>query len=129
MKTLICILGLLAGLATGPAQINPATGVPAQPLTPEQQAAKLKEHWSKPLTDARVDFQNSNDRETADFVTGILDSFERPNGMSPAALESDFIRIKSRVRGLVRRGALESAASLNWAQWRIANHPPGSGAN
>ena len=44
--------------------------------------------------------------------------------MSPAGLESDFIRIKNQVRELVRRGALESAASLNWAQWRIANRNP-----
>lgn len=85
--------------------------------------AVVKEHWSKPLTDARVDFQNSNDRESADFVTGILDSFERPGGMSPAALENDLQRIKNQVRELVRHGALESAASLNWAQWRIANRP------
>jgi hypothetical protein len=90
--------------------------------------AVVKDHWSKPLTDARTDFQNSNDRESADFVGNILNSFERPGGMSPAALEGDFIRIKSRVRELVRHGALESAASLNWAQWRIAQ-PTGPGAN
>ncbi len=90
--------------------------------------AVVKEHWSKPLNDARRDFQNSNDHESADFVTGILDSFERADGFSPAALAADLERIKKQVRELVRHGALESAASLNWAQWLIANRP-GSGAS
>src|SRR5260221_433725 len=106
---------LATGIFAFSAQWFPANGQnagPAQPLTPEQQAAKLKEHWSKPLTDARVDFQNSNDRESADFVTGILDSLERPNGMSPAALEGDLERIKKQVGELVRHGTLESAARL-----------------
>ena len=112
-------------------QIFHASGqnaAPNQVLTPEQQAAKLKERWSKPLTDALLDFQNSNDRESADFVTGILDSLERPNGMSPAALESDLERIKNQVRELVSRGALESAASLNWVQTRVS-HQPGPSAS
>ena len=103
--------------------ISGQNAAPNQTLTPEQQAAKLKEHWSKPLNDARLEFQNSNDRESVDFVTGILDSLDSPAGMTPAALESDLKRIESQVRELVRRGALESAASLNWAQWRIANRP------
>jgi hypothetical protein len=98
-----------------------------QTPTPEQQAAKVKEKWSKALNDARLDFQNSNDRESADFVTGILDSFERPEGMSPAALAGDLERMKNQARALVRRGALESASSLNWAQWLVANQP-GPGA-
>ena len=107
-------------------QASAQNAAPNPPLTTEQQAAKLKERWSKPLTDARQDFQNSNDRESVNFVSGVLDSLERPNGMSPATLESNLERIKNQVRELVRRGALESAASLNWAQWRIANRP-GSG--
>ncbi len=93
---------------------------PIQPLTPEQQAAKLKANWTKVLNDARVDFQNSNDRESADFVGGILDSLDRPGGMSPAALESNLKQMRSRVRDLVRRGALESAASLNWRQLLVS---------
>jgi hypothetical protein len=96
---------------------------PAPTPTPEQQAAKLKEKWVKPLEDARRDFQNSNDHETAAFVAGILDSLERPNGMSPAALAGNIERIKKQVRELVRNGALESAASLNWAQWQLLNRP------
>ena len=106
---------------------NGQNATPNQTPTPEQQAAKIKERWSKALNDARQDFQNSNDRESADFVTGILDSLEHPEGMSPATLVGDLERIKNRARDLVRRGALESAASLNWAQWRIANQP-GPGA-
>ena len=104
------------------------TAPPTQNPTPEQQAAKIKERWSKPLNDARRDFQNNNDRESADFVAGMLASFERPDGMSPAALVGDLDRIEKLVRELVRHGAVESAASLNWAQWRIANRP-GPGAN
>ena len=90
--------------------------------------AVVKDHWSKPLNDARRDFQNSNDRESADFVTDILDSLDTPQGTSPAALAGDLARIKKQVRELIRHGALESAASLNWSQWRIANRP-GSGAS
>ena len=131
MKTLICIL-VTGWLTTSLAQINPVSGVPVPaantPALSPDQMAKIKEHWSKPLNDARADFQNSNDRESADFVTGILDSFDRPGGMSPAALEGDLERIKSRVRELVRLGVLESAASLNWAQWLITNQS-GSGAS
>ena len=104
-------------------QASGQNATPNQALTPEQQAAKIKEHWSKPLNDARADFQNSNDRESADFVTGILDSFESSAGMSPTALGNDLERIKRQVRELVRHGALESAASLNWALWLIANRP------
>src|SRR5262249_37577889 len=96
---------------------------PNQP-TPEQQAARLKEKWTKPLTDARQEFQNSNDRESVEFTTGILDSLERPGGMSPTALAGNLTRIRNQVRELIRRGALESAACLNWAQWRILSGGP-----
>jgi len=92
------------------------TAAPNQNPTPEQQAAKVKERWSKALNDARLDFQNNNDRESADFVTGILDSLERPGGLAPAALAGDLERMKSQVRELVRRGAMESAAILNAEQ-------------
>jgi hypothetical protein len=133
MKTHLKSFALFAFIATllASGSLFQAIGqnaTPNQALTPEQQAAKVKEHWSKPLNDARLDFQNSNDRESADFVTGILDSFERPEGMSPTALTGDLEQIKNQVRELVRHSALESAASLNWALWLIANHP-GPGAN
>jgi hypothetical protein len=48
------------------------------------------------LNDTRLEFQNSNDRESADLETGILDSLERPGGMATAALASNLDRIKSK---------------------------------
>ncbi|HEX7618133.1 MAG TPA: LamG domain-containing protein, partial [Verrucomicrobiae bacterium] len=101
--------------------------VTAQPATPEQQAAKVKERWSKAFNDARQDFLNSNDRETADFCGNILVSLDQPGGSSPTALATQVERIKNQVRDLARRDALESAASLNWALWLVLNQP-GSGS-
>jgi hypothetical protein len=100
---------------------------PNQALTPEQQTAKVKERWSKALNDARLDFQNSNDRESADFVTGILDSFERPGGMSPAALVGDLERIKNRVRDLIagKRGQPELGAVAHRQSTRSRCDRPG----
>ena len=96
--------------------------------TPEQQAAKVKEKWSKVLNDARRNFQNSNDRESAEFTSKLLAALDQPGGMAPASLASYGERMKKQVRELVRRGALESAASLNLAQWLVLNHPnPASG--
>jgi hypothetical protein len=83
-----------------------------QALTPDQQAAKVKETWRKVLNDARRNFQNSNDRESAEFAGKILDSLDQPGGLSPAALETDRERVNGRVRELVRNGALESAATF-----------------
>jgi hypothetical protein len=126
-NTILASLFLAAVIFAASGQMFHACGqnaAPAQPTSPEQQAAKVKEKWSKALNDARLDFQNSNDRESVDFVTKMLDSFERPEGMSPAALAADAGRIKARVRELVRRGALESAARLNWAQCAVL-FPPG----
>jgi hypothetical protein len=99
-----------------------ARGQDAAPaVTPaDPAAAKLKTKWTKALEDARQDFQSNNDRESAEFVTKMLDSFERPEGMSPAALESNLNKMRSRVRDLVRRGALDSAASLNWRQLLVS---------
>jgi Concanavalin A-like lectin/glucanases superfamily len=116
---------LAAVLLSAPSPAHAQNAAPR--LTPAQAAAKLKEHWRQPLEDALRDFQNSNDRESAAFVTSILSSLEQPNGLSPAALAGDLASIKNQVRELVRNGALESAASLNWAQWRIA-YQPGPGA-
>ena len=104
-----------------------AKNVTAQPASPEQQVAKVKERWSKAFNDARQDFLNSNDSETADFCGNILASLDQPDGSSPAALAVQVERIKTQVRDLVRRDALESAASLNWALWLVLNQP-GSGS-
>ena len=96
-----------------------AKNVTAQPASPEQQVAKVKERWSKAFNDARQDFLNSNDSETADFCGNILASLDQPDGSSPAALAAQVERIKKQVRDLVRRDALESAARLNWAQCAV----------
>jgi hypothetical protein len=108
----------------------PARGQDAAPATTpaEQAAAKLKAKWTKALEDARRDFQNSNDRESAEFVGSIQAALEQPGGMAPALLASYGERMKKQVRELVRNGVLESAASLNWAQWLVLNQPnPASG--
>ena len=119
-QKLACILAgwLVVGVFTAYGQ-NPAQAA----LTPEQQAAKLKDKWTKALTEAVQEFQNNNDMESANFVSGILASLDQPGGMAPAALTADGQRMKDRVRHLVRRGALESAAILNWEQWRVLNVP------
>ena len=123
-KILMCVLAgsLAAGISS--AQINPATGVPARVApTPEQQAVALKQKWTKALTEAVQQFQNNNDQESADFMSGILASLDRPDGMAPGALIANGQRMKDRVRQLVRSGALESAASLNWAQYSVLFRP------
>jgi hypothetical protein len=96
-------------------------GALAQGAAPEQQAAALKQKWTKALTEAVQEFQNNNDQESASFASGILASLDQPGGMTPAALAANGQRMKDRVRQLVRRGALASAADLNWAQWQALN--------
>jgi hypothetical protein len=100
-------------------------------------ADQIKAKWTKAFEEARRDFQNSNDRESANFCGKILESLDQPGGMVPAALAAQVERIKKQVRDLVRRGALESAARLNWAQCAVLfpirddaepvhpNHKPG----
>ena len=111
IPSLLVLLALFSIPAWGqdPAPGTAPTPAAASVATPaELAAAKLETKWTKALEEARRDFQNSNDRESAEFVTKMLDSFERPEGMSPAALESNLNKMRSRVRDLVRRGALES---------------------
>ncbi|HEY5233490.1 MAG TPA: LamG-like jellyroll fold domain-containing protein [Verrucomicrobiae bacterium] len=86
-------------------------------------AEQIKAKWTKALTEAVQEFQNNNDQESADFVSGILASLDRPGGMAPGALAANGQHMKDRVRQLVRHGALESAAILNWEQWRVLNAP------
>jgi hypothetical protein len=104
---------LLAGTTAVMAQNN------APAATPEQQAARLKSKWVKALTDARRDFQNSNDRDSAAFVSDLLQAVEKPDGLTPAAIDGYRKRMKDQVRNLARSGALESASALNWAQWQV----------
>ena len=96
-------------------------GTPPPPLTPEQQAAKLKDKVSKALNEAITSFQNNNDQESATFASGILASLDQSGGLTTLSLTADGQKMKDRVRTLVRHGALESAAILNWAQWQILN--------
>ena len=97
----------------------------------ESAASKLKEKWTKALTDAHQDFQKSNDRESSDFVAGILDALEKSGGLAPAALAANVKRMQKMTRDLVRRGALESASTLHWAQWPLVNEwgPGADGPN
>jgi len=95
---------------------NPA---PSPALTSEQQAAKDKDKWSKALNEALRDFQNSNDRESAGFAGEILASLDQPGGLSPTSLATDLERMNDRVRELVRKGALESAATLQVAAYHV----------
>jgi hypothetical protein len=94
----------------------------------KQDTAKLKEKWTKALGDARRDFQNSNDRGSAEFVGKLLETLDKPDGLSPAALVADGELMKDRVRELIRRGELESASCLNSAQSRVL-YKPGQDAN
>jgi hypothetical protein len=87
----------------------------------------LKQKVSSALTDAIREFQSNNDQESAHFVAGLLASLDQPCGLSPGTLAADGLQMKERVRILVRRGALESAAILNWAQWQLV-YQPGRGA-
>ncbi len=109
-------------------QTHGQTAAPAAAASSGQDTAKLKGKWTKALEEARRDFQNSNDRESAEFVSKILASLDQPGGLSPAALAANKERMKNQVGELVRRGALESAAGLNWATWRVF-YIPGPGVD
>lgn len=101
---------------------------PMQAASPNQQETTLREKWRKAMEDARVEFQNINDRESMDFVGKILDSLDKPGGVSPSALAAHASRLESKTRELVRKGALESAAIHNYAMWS-ARVIPGPGAD
>ncbi len=118
-STLAWILAgcLVAGVSS--AQINAAPAA----QTPEQQAAVLKQKWTQALSEAVQGFRNSNDQDSANFVSGILASLNQPGGMTRSALAADGQRMKDHVRQLIRRGALDSAAILNWGQWRVLFTP------
>lgn len=85
----------------------------------EQQATKLKQKVSKALADAISESKRNNDRETAGFLSDILASLDKPEGISSNAIAVDGLRMKECVRNLVRHGALESGALVNWTQWQI----------
>lgn len=89
---------------------RPAPNQPRQ--TPQQM---LNARRVKALTDALQFFQQ-RDPETANLLSAILDSLHQPSGLGPNALADDLARMKNRVRELVRRGDMESASALNYAQ-------------
>jgi hypothetical protein len=94
------------------------------PSSPEQE--KVREKWRKFMEEAKRDFLSNNDRESAESVGRILQAIEQPGGLYPAAQTNYAQRMKSQVQRLVRRGALESAAALNWAEWSVLyDHSPG----
>ena len=113
-RTLLTKLLLTAALFAVSSQPFCASGQNATP-TPSPEQVKAK--WTKALEAARQDFQNSNDRESAEFVAGILESLDKPGGLSAAALGAQGQRGYLQVQKLVQRGALESAATLSDALW------------
>ena len=123
-KSIFTSLIFAAAIWAGFGPIFPAhsqTAAPQLALTPEQQAAKDKEKWSKALNKALRNFQNSNDRESAEFTGRILNSLDQPGGLSPAALAADRERMNKQVRELARIGALESAAVLQEMLYHLSD--------
>ena len=122
-KILVCVLTiqLAAEFSAAFAQNNSAPENP-QPLS-GQQVAKIKARWNKVLNDALREFQNNNDQDSASFVSGMISSLDQPGGMVPAALAGYLASMKSHVRELVRRGAMESAAAMNCAQVQVSYTP------
>ena len=95
-NTILAYLLCAAVIIAASGQIFHACGQNAAPAatSTEQAAAKLKQKWTKALEDARHDFLNSNDRESAEFVGNILAALEQPDGMAPAALAAHAGHIK-----------------------------------
>jgi hypothetical protein len=107
-NTILAYLFFAAVIFAASGQMFHACGqnaAPAQPTSPEQKAAKIKERWSKSLGDARLDFQNSNDRESVDFVTKMLDSFERPERCSSWSHLLGWTLVENRRQAIYDRAA------------------------
>jgi hypothetical protein len=92
----------------------------APPPTPDE--LKLKDKWKAALTPALKELRAMNDQESVSFLEGILAGLDKPETTS-TALKSMGDRVGERVRQLVKRGAMESAAILNFAQWKALNVP------
>ena len=134
MKKIIPLLSrwvLATGVLLVVGQVVQTYGQNAAPgaaASANQDTAKLKTKWTRVLQDASRNFQNSNDRESAEFVGKILASLDQPGGMAPAAITANKERMKNQVRELVRHDALESAARLSLLQWIIFHDQfPGTG--
>ncbi len=102
-----------AGVAKGAQKQNTAVS--------DANATKMKVKWTKALEEARRDFLASNDLDSAEFVSRMLAALEEPGGLSPSALAAQGDLLKKRTRELVRKGVLESAATMNMAQWYVLN--------
>jgi hypothetical protein len=130
LTRLLLIAGLTALCGQLCCAIAADADKPSQPaLSGEQQQAGLKEKWRKELGEAQNSFLLTNDRESVDFVGRILESLDKPEGMSPSALAVQAKRMETRTRELVRAGALESAAALNYAMWSVRFDPNDRGAD
>ncbi len=70
------------------------------------------EKWIDPLNAALYALRNNHDPDSANFVSNVLASAEKPGGLPPEVLADDRDRINDKVRELVQRGAMESAAIL-----------------
>ncbi len=93
-----------------------------------QEEAKLREKLHKHLAEARGELLKMNDTESVEFIDKMLTALDRTEQLSPEILKKARQRMADQVRTLARRGALESAATVNWAQWQMF-FEPGPGAD
>ena len=108
MKTLsVCVFSFLCLFAVGA-------------ISSEEANSQTKAKWTKALGDARRVFLASNDRESSEFVSRMLASLERPDGLTPAALAANRERVKQFTRDLIHRGALESASILKDMNFKVS---------
>ncbi len=106
---------------SGPFQFAQGITNLLEEVSPETVA---NEKWINPLNVAVCELQNNNDADSANFVSSILASVEKPGGTSPEALAADRDRMNNKVRELVQQGSLESAATLQAASYDLPS-PPG----
>jgi len=115
----VCI-ALFASPARGAETSSPSAGEPAGN---SQKDSKLKKKWTSALEKAREELRGINDGASAEFVGKILESLDRPDGMTPSALVAHGDSMKQKTRDLVRAGAMESGSIINLALWLVTNQP------
>lgn len=81
--------------------------------------AQARMQWTKALEGARSTLLGNNDRESAEFIDHMLASLKRPDGVAPAALAANRERMKEYARGLIRKGAWESALIVKDVNFRL----------
>lgn len=133
-KSIIRIIPLLLAASGMVLFASPSRGAET-PSTPagdqagnSQQDSKLKEKWTIPLETARGELRSGNDVASAVFVEKILESLERSDGMTSAALAVNAESMKQKTRDLIRSGAMESASIINLGLLR-ATKPPDRGVD